>query len=198
MTALLLLTWLLGAPQQPRPLTVHTYAVQCIPVREVVCYLDANFTLQQCLNTVPAGIDALNKAAGREVLRFDGFVAKQDVGAAFEQGMLVILGDKLNTKKAFKSGHYTLGSTHPKVAETDKTFCIERVFIAIDVNVWTNLEPPAQAGVVLHELGHAIGLAHAEGAGYGSFMSPAINNKNAQDRLSESDAAAIRFVYGPR
>lgn len=175
----------------PLPHTLANYAVQCVDVRKVVCVSDADMNAAQCNELVPYAVFEINRAIGREVLVYAGVIPGDDavVRARYAAGDLVVFAAKLPEN--------VLGMTVPAVslAANGDAACIDRVITVLDVAL-LNEKRVVAAPVLIHELVHALGFAHAPPGHYGSIMAPAVSSDQASLHLTPADIRSLRDTYG--
>jgi hypothetical protein len=153
--------------------------------------VDADFTAEQCRSVVPAAVADIAAAAGRPILVFEGtqpYSASQ-ARDLISRGVYVIAG------AATPPG--VLGMTRPEGRDASHPQCITQVGTLLSPRIFSDplLAPLAQA-VVLHELLHGLGAAHAEpGTAFHSIMTPAIEQPGWASHLTAFDTAALRAAY---
>lgn len=168
------------------------YSYQCVQTREVVCLVDNDFTEQQCNDAVVPAIKAINETAGQPLFHYLG-ARPFDMALGHSLvmgGVYVIIGSQMQEG--------ILGETRTRFDENPyHPHCIQAVMTALLPSIWTN--PNFARGVVLHEMLHALGAAHADPhARYESNMMPSANHPHWKNAMTPSDAAALRAMYPKR
>lgn len=169
--------------------TWGAYAYQCVETREVVCLVDNDFTEAQCQETVVPAIIAINNAAGQRLFHFAG-IEPFDMARGHTlvlSGVYTIFGSRMPEG--------ILGETRSRFStEPTAPYCIDYVQTSILPSVFANM--PFARGVVLHEMLHALGAAHADlGARYESNMMPNANSPHWRNAMTPNDLAALRAMY---
>ena len=177
----------------PLPPAFGFAAVQCVPVREVVCVIDVDYTTAACLADVPAAVDTINRAVGHEVMHFAGLISPAGIPHAFETGVLMVAG------WASDPAPHALALTGYHVAETGWP-CVERPTIVLSPRVARKTDPGPfnPTWVIAHELVHALGGGHADAESrFVSRMAPAYD-QTMKVPLAPVDVAALRAAYPTR
>lgn len=174
----------------PLPPAFGFVAVQCVPVREVVCIVDVDYSVGTCLHDVPAALAIVNQAAGRQVFRFAGVITPAGIEHARDAGWLMIAGWPTEPAPG------ALAVTSLGIAEKGWP-CIERVAIALAPITARK----ARVGrynpvhIIVHELVHALGGEHADpDSRFMSRMEP-VYNPDMTPALAPVDIAALRAAY---
>lgn len=147
----------------------------------VLCVIDADFTPERCRETVEAAITVINNTIGREALHFAGGIQITDASQVPEPDENVILVgvDTLPDR--------TLGLTSPRGMDGPK---LRLTVIVLSEQAWKIGRAP---DVALHEMLHAMGIAHADAASrYSSLMKPSIGEQHG---LSPADIVTLRAAY---
>lgn len=76
----------------PIPPAFGFIGVQCVPVREVVCITDQDYSAQVCMEDVSAAVALVNEAVGRTILRFSGVITPEGIPHARASGWLMVAG----------------------------------------------------------------------------------------------------------
>ncbi len=148
----------------------------------VLCVTDADMTPERCKAVVEAHIAEINKAAGVEILHYAGTIEINDpAGMPDKDENIILMGiDALPET--------TQGITAPQAFNGPY---LALTIIVLSEDAWTI---GRQYDVALHELLHAVGIAHSDPRGmFPSLMNPAIG---AQHGLSAADIATIKAAYG--
>lgn len=185
------LTLLLSAT--PVPPAFGFTAVQCMPVRDVVCVVDAEYSAGTCTFDVPHAVAIINQAVGHTVLHFAGIITPLGIPHAREAGWLVVAG------WPEEPAPHALAVTSFHVAERGWP-CIEFAAIAL-APVAARKAPPKRYDplvILVHEMVHALGGQHADpDSRFVSRMEP-VYNPDMREALAPVDVAALRAAYPAR
>ena len=174
----------------PLPPTFGFDAVQCVRVREVVCVVDADYSVTACMMDVPVAVRIINRAVGRRIFRFGGIITPQGLAHARDTGALMVMGWPEQPVPG------ALAVTHPEVVLQGGWPCITWAAIMLDprsARVVESHYDPLQ--VLVHEFIHALGAAHAsESSSFRSRMAP-VYDPDMRATLSPADILTLRVTY---
>lgn len=172
------------------PPSVGFYGRQCVRTREVVCMLDSDFTLAQCVHHVPQMVAAVNEAAAQPLFHYSVAVpfSKEALASFLRSGAYVVFGSR-----DLPPGVGAV--TFPQAADSKRSDCITSVYTVVNALTW-KLPADVQQAVILHEALHALGAGHAQpGTAFRSVMTPAVKQPGWTAHISIFDRAALRAAY---
>lgn len=164
----------------PTPAVFAFGAVQCVESRAVACVGEG----PHCLAAANA-VAIINAAVGRPIYRYIGSLPVGTVMESVTAGIHVVMDGETPAGAA--------GFT----AFKENNHCIYRSITVVNGKLIETIHGPMGA-IVLHELIHALGAGHADGAGesFGSVMAPALDSPHFTRGLSPLDAYTLHTVYG--
>lgn len=173
------------------PVTFGFSAVQCERVRAVVCVADGDYPEQSCVSDTALVVAAINHAARREILRFEGMVSREWAPHAAAAGVILVTATDFPYPEM-------LGYTHTTTEVRGGMPCVGPALVMLAKRVaWA--DTPVRARVLVHEMLHAMGARHRMSdpresrilsrmdPGYEPFLTAL---------LSRGDQLAIYAAYG--
>jgi hypothetical protein len=182
----------------PRAVTLSTFALQCETTRSVICVDDADLSQAQCQAVIPGVIKQINAAVGRELLRFDGFITRAGASNAVRIGAIVVEGHADLGKALGRDELQVFGFTPSSMEARDGTVCLTNTLLLLDPRLFTEWHE-FLGGVVMHEMLHAIGIAHSANFSsptFKSIMAPSATSPSHSETLTPADIYSLHAIYG--
>ena len=179
---------LLASCAGPRVPVFAFGAIQCQETRVVVCVPGAYLTEDECASLVGGAVADINNAVGYEVLHYAGTISRSDADEAVLAHLLVVQEGNL------KPGFLGVTNVH------EYQHCLSTVYTALSSDMLKGAYEPygvVPRAVLAHELIHALGAGHADGAtqSFGSVMAAATTDDHAAVALTDMDKITLQLAY---